>query len=247
VPPQTERAIHRHAFWLYGVLVGVSIKEALETSVAHLVNPGRLVEEARIFNLIISFPHPGTGRYPEIIRLTTFLVLIIRFYFGAAYFFGAAYESETAAKRFPVTNYAMDFVFGFVHFICFVILALLLDIHTTPVHWFPYLVGVILIYDVLWYASSFRRSTRSMLFWWTLVNLFTALISGLVYVIIDLGSHNPVRAETCAFYIVIAVSLLDIGMMMAKRPFFQPIGSLVPPDVPDEPSESPDPADPVPE
>jgi len=240
-----ERAIHKHAFWLYGVLVGVAIKEALETSIHHFVNPARIQEELAHLGQRISYPDSEIGLYPEIIRLTAFLVLIIRFYFGSAYFFGAAYQSRKAHKRFPITNYGMDFIFGFIHFVSFVILALLIDIHTTAIHGFPYLVGFILVYDIFWYVSSVRRSTKAMIFWWMIINLITALTAGLVYVLLE--RRNVITAEIWALWIVIGVSVLDIGMMMAKRPFFLPIGKLVPPDISDEPSDSPDPAEPIPE
>jgi hypothetical protein len=245
---ETHSAIHKHAFWLYGVLVGVAIKEALETGVAHIVSPDRLMQELHHVGAVINFPHGQVSGWPEIIRVIVFLVLIVRFYLGAAFYFGAVYQSETAKKKFPITNYAADFFSGFLHFVLFVILALLLDIHTTPIYYFPFLVGFILMWDVLWFATSTRRSTAKMIFWWMLANLFTALFSAVAYLIIELRNHDHLLAERCAFYLVILVSLLDIGLMMAKRPFFQPFGKWVPrDDLLDQPEVTPLPAEPVPE
>jgi hypothetical protein len=243
-----ESSIHKHAFWLYGVLVGIAIKEALEIGVAHLVNPERLLAETKLLALPFRFPDNEVGLAPEIIRLTVFLVLIVRFYFGSAFFFGAAYESPSAKIKFPITNYAADFIFGFFHFIAFVILALLIDIHTTPIHHFPYLVAFILIYDVLWYAASFRRSTVKMIFFWMAVNLVTALTAALTYVIIESHYQDVLRAERCAAWIVLVVSVIDIGLMMAKRPFFQPLGKWVPrDDILEPPPQTPDETHPIPE
>lgn len=186
--------------------------------------------------------------WPEIFRLTVFLVLIVRFYLGAAFYFGAVYEANTAKKKFPITNYAADFFSGFLHFVSFVMLALLIDIHTTPIYYFPFLVGFILVWDFFWFLSSMRRSTAKMIFPWMLVNVVTALFGAVTYLINQLNSHNHIRAERCAFYSVILVSLLDIGLMMAKRPFFQPLGKWFPrDDIIDQPEVTPSPAEPTPE
>jgi hypothetical protein len=245
---ESNRAIHKHAFWLYGVLVGVAIKEALETGVAHIVAPDRLMDEFHHMGVAFNYPHPETSGWPEIIRVVVFLVLIVRFYLGSAFYFGAVYQATRAREKFPITNYAADFFSGFLHFVLFVILALLLDIHTTPTYYFPFLVGFILMWDVLWFITSTRRSTANMIFWWMIANVITALVSAVTYLVIELVSKNHLRAERCAFYIVIFVSLLDIGLMMAKRPFFQPLGKWVPrDDVLSPPEVTPPPAEPLPE
>jgi hypothetical protein len=243
-----EKAINKHAFWLYGVLVGVAIKEALETSVSHFINPSRLSDELTHVGQRISFPHDQIGLYPEVIRLTAFLVLIVRFYLGSAFFYGAVYESETTTQNFTKTNYGADFIFGFMHFIIFVILALLIDIHTTPPHGFPYCVGLILIYDVFWYVSSLGRSTKELIFWWMIVNLITALVGAVVYLVFESKYSDMIKGEVIALWIVIGVSLLDIGLMMAKRPFFQSIGKMAPhDDMPTNPPTMPQPPDPTPD
>lgn len=241
----SEHPIHKHTFWLYGVLVGVSIKEALETSVSHLVNPDRIdLSHLEAFH---NFPHPSTGRYPEIMRLAVFLVLIIRFYLGTAYYFGVAYESRSSKVNYPVKNYGVDFMFGFFRFASFVVLALLMDIHTNPIHGFPYLVGFILLYDALWWVTSLKRSTKVLLFWWAAVNVITVLFGGFLYVIWDSGAQRPITAEVVAFWVVIIPSLFDIALMMVKRPFFRILRQLVPPDLEDDISETPDAAEPIPE
>lgn len=244
----TPRAIYKHGFWLYGVLVGVAIKEALETGVAHIVEPMRLMEELHHVGISPNFPHYEVSAWPEVIRVITFLLLVVRFYLGAAFYFGAVYESENAEKKFPVTNYGADFFSGFLHFVLFVILAQIIDIHTIPVYYFPSLVGFILIWDVLWFASSWRRSTAQVIFWWMLANVLTAALSTVAYLFLILWGKGFLQAERCALYLVIVVSLLDIGLMMAKRPFFQPMGKWVPrDDTLDAPSNTPPVTEPVPE
>jgi hypothetical protein len=222
-----QKAIHKHAFWLYGVVVGLAIKSALETSVPHLINPSRLSRELYRAGELVPFDHTHIS-YPEIVRLGVFLALIIRFYFGSAFFFGEAYEGDNAEQEYPKKNYGLDFIFGFLHFCLFFVLALTIDIHTSPVYWFPVLVGVILVYDLFWYGFSFTQDTSSLIFWWTVVNLLTALAAGLVYVLISGGTQNPLRAELWALWLVAIVSIVDIGLMMIKKPFFEPITRISP-------------------
>jgi hypothetical protein len=81
-----------------------------------------------------------------------------------------------------------------------------------------------------------------------LVNVLTALFGAVIYLIIKLSGHDDLRAERCAFYLVILVSLLDVGLMMAKRPFFQPLGKWVPrDDILNQPETTPTPAEPTPD
>lgn len=228
-------------------MVGVAIKEALETSVSHFISPDRLIAELNHLGEKINFPDSEIGLYPEAIRLTVFLALIVRFYFGSAYYFGAAYEASTSDRDYPTKNYGVDFVFGFIHFTSFVILALIIDIHTVPVHWFPHLVGFILVYDIFWYAFSFRQSTSKLVFWWMIVNLINASISAVVYLTIEYKYKDVIKAEIWALWIVIAVSVVDIGLMMMKKPFFHPLSKIAPHDAPPPTTDMPPPAEPVPD
>lgn len=172
-------------------------------------------------------PHPQLSVYPEVMRLFTALFLTIRFYLGAAFYFGLAHEAETAAQDFPKRNFGTDFVLGFFHFLGFVILALTINIHTPPMYAFPLAVGFILIYDVFWYLFTFRLDTSDLTKWWAIVNAATFVVGGFMYLLIERLTSDLVRAELYAFWLVLLVSLLDIGLMMQKKPFFQPIQDLI--------------------
>lgn len=222
-----QKAVHKHAFWLYGVLVGLAIKSALETSVPHLINPTRLIRELLRAGEHVPFQHTQLS-YPEVVRLGVFLALIIRFYFGSAFFYGEAYEIDTADEEYPKKNYGLDFVFGFLHFSIFFVLALTIDFHTSPVYWFPVLIGIILVYDLFWYAFSFTQDTSSLIFWWMVINLLTAFLGALVYIGILSWTSNLLKAELWALWLVAIVSIVDIGLMMMKKPFFEPITNLAP-------------------
>ena len=59
-----SEGLRRHSFWLYGVIVGLAIKDALETVVRHLISPPPgLLHDALL----------------ESTRLVVFLITIIQF------------------------------------------------------------------------------------------------------------------------------------------------------------------------
>ena len=224
----SDKVIHKHAFWLYGVLLGLAIKQAIETTIPHLISPERLPAQIARAGGIIHFPHPDTGFrdtgiYLEILRVTIVMALVIRFYLGSAYYYGKAYEASDADEKYPKKNYGVDFVFGFIHFLAFLILALTIDIHTAQIRWFPSVVGFILIYDFFWYASSFKQDTSELLVWWMMINGINALFSTVLYLIVERATDSVIKAEMWALIPVLIVSAFDIGWMMLDKPFFDPI------------------------
>lgn len=223
-----EKNIYKHAFWLYGVIIGLAIKEALEITIPHLINPSRLAMELAQNHQQFNFPHPQYSLYPELLRLTVFLALVIRFYLGSAYYFGTAYDADDADKKYQKKSYGVDFVFGFMHFIGFVVLALTIDIHTTPFQWFGYAVAFILLYDFVWYVFSYRQDTSDLIFWWMVVNGVNCLGSAVLYLIVERQTGDTIKAEIWALWPVLLVSGFDIGWMMIKRPFFELISEKAP-------------------
>jgi len=75
--------LHKHAFWLYGVIVGLAVKEALVSTVPDILTPTEPKWES-----IIDFS-----------RLVVFVFFITRFYLGSAYFF-----EESILVRTPPTT-----------------------------------------------------------------------------------------------------------------------------------------------
>src|SRR5258708_36586817 len=108
----TSEGLRKQSFWLYGVIVGLAIKESLETVVRHLISPP-----------------PGLlhDTLPESSRLLVFLFLIIQFYLGAVWYFDEVYENPETAKDYTDKNYAVDFLFGLIHFLFFFAWALSID------------------------------------------------------------------------------------------------------------------------
>jgi hypothetical protein len=195
------KELHKHAFWLYGVIVGLAIKESLESVTPHVFAP----------------PTSEIGVFPDLARLVVFLILIVRFYFGSALFFGSAYEAPETQGAFTNKNYALDFLFGFLHFFIFFLLAFSIDIHTKPVMLFPSLLAVILFFDTLWFVFCRKYDTRDLMVWWMVLNLVTLILSALVYLVADRLGASKTLAEQLAFIPIILASILDFAELVTSK------------------------------
>jgi hypothetical protein len=228
----THKPLQDHAFWLYGVLVGLAIKAGLEGTLPHIIQYAQLNE--LLTSQELTRKQSAYSFYPDLIRLMLLLFLVVRFYLGAAYFFSDVYskdnepltiESQGETNGVLVherTNYALDFISGFAHFLAFVILGLTIDVHTKPLYWFPVVVVFILLYDVIWWAFSIPyKKTRKIIKWWALVNAVNVAVSLVVFLTLLLLRFDEVIAEVWAYVLVFAVSAYDIGAMMKGRPYFE--------------------------
>ena len=209
-----DKAIYKHAFWLYGVIIGLAIKQALDSVLPHWINPG-----------VAPDLHPLHGKYLEWLRLFVFLFLAIRFYLGSAYYFGQVHESDSADKDFPHRSFGTDFVLGFLHFLGFIFLASAIHVHTgEPMRLFPLGIIFVLGFDGAWflYSLASKLDSRKLIKWWAIVNVGTGIICIAVYWPIQ-SWHGSMRAEMWVLWVVFVITLFDIGWMMARKPFFQPV------------------------
>jgi hypothetical protein len=214
---ESDKAVYKHAFWLYGVVIGLAIKDAIDSVVPHWINLSADVERA---------VHPPHGLYLEILRLFTFLFLAIRFYLGSAYYFGVVHESDGGSENFSNRSFGSDFVLGFLHFLGFVFLALTIKVHIgQPMRLFPLGIAYVLGYDVAWFLYSWasKLDTRRKIKWWAIINGGVAVICVALYLSVEKITGNSLRAEIWTLWLVFMVTLLDIGWMMRKRPFFAPV------------------------
>ena len=205
-----DKAIYKHAFWLYGVIIGLAIKQGFEAVVPHWIHgvPG--------------LSHENHGLHLEILRFFTFLFLTIRFYLGSAYYFGLVHESADADKEYPKRNFATDFVIGFLHFIGFVFLGLTISVHS-ELRLFPLAIVFILGYDLVWFFMTFKFDTSDIIKWWAFVNGVILAVCGFLYLGIERFTGSPQIAEIVALWLIFGSTLADIGWMMQKKPFFEPI------------------------
>lgn len=213
--PKTEakgapQSIHSQAFWLYSTIVALAIREALLGSVPFLIDPPE---------------NPVFSRFDVICRLATFLIVTVRFYLGSAFFFDVVHTNESAEHKFPDRKYNIDFLFGFFHFLCFFGWAFSIDIHTKPPVLFPILLGIILVYDLIWLLVARKISTKKLIKMWAKANAETFVGALILYLIIQtyLSYSNYdyeltlAGAEKGAFLVVVAVSLIDIASLVSEN------------------------------
>lgn len=233
--------IRKNAIWLFGVLVGLALKEALTAIVPHFLNPTDGVRGNHI---------------AEFWRLFVFVVVAVRFFFGATVYFDDAYErcdyvpKDAPVGTPPVSQYesksfGADFLFGFFHFVLFAALAMTLENHTA--HFgrhdlvrelsFIGLLCLILFYDVFWLLMNWKNSTYHLIKRWTALNFITIGCVLLVFLIVWLiyfwrgVGFNLHLAEAIALIPVLLASGVDIIELIMGKPivknFFTKTGGKI--------------------
>lgn len=233
MPTIIDENIRKQAFWLYGVIVGLAVKEALTRVLPHIFKENADQLERHL---------------PEIARLFIFLILCVRFYLGSTQYFDEAYEkihsveapaqtSENATPENEVTtpipenkykkkSFGLDFLIGFFHFIIFSALAL--SICYDESGWsneisyllFPSFLLIILLYDILWLLLNLKNDTFDLIKLWTFLNVVTVLTCAIVFGIVWLVYHvrgakfNYFVAEFWAFIPLLLLSALDLAELI---------------------------------
>ena len=151
-----------------------------------------------------------------LIRLVIFLLMITRFYLGAAIVFSLRIEKGEELRS------GIDLFVGLAHFLMFVAWATTLTLngnlwwHTSP---FLVFLGGILLYDVVWWLfSKFSRGRNPMLPKWTVLNAATLAIScGIYWVLVWCGIDRMAAEEWC-FLPAVICSLYDITKLLTGSP-----------------------------
>jgi hypothetical protein len=212
---------HNHAFWMYGVIVGLAIREALTRVVPHAVPlianalPGA-VDAAQLLPIQ---PH---HKALEAIRLITFLAVIIRFYLGAGIYFDEVYCADTAASMYPKPkNYGVDFLSGMIHFIFFFAWSETLIGHERFAHGlsgFLLVLGIILLYDIVWWIVSVKYSTKVTIRVWAVLNAGTFAIAYLILLFFNAFAwFTDNTNEILALVPVGIMTVFDFGEMFGKK------------------------------
>jgi hypothetical protein len=208
----------KHAIWIFGVLVGLAIKEAVTR-----VGPHLLTLEA----------NATRSMTPEFWRLIVFGLMIIRFYLGAAHLFddihagslvqreqsdGTLSVEERARLRTARRQFAVDFFSGLLHFTLFSVWSLTLEIHSLvpgnaePIpneNAFRYILLILLLYDVGWVIARGRPHPKKVPFW-MVVNVALAITSSALYYLLHHRfGWTSLDAEVPPLILVAAVSFLD--------------------------------------
>ncbi len=210
--------IRKNAFWLFGVIVGLAIKDAITGVVPHLYR-------TPLSNL---GPHS-----PELYRLATFLVLSIRFYLGAAAYFDEAYEAaESPDERRPIKkSYGLDFVFGITHFLLFYALAISINFdgdgiysQTISPYIFIGILVLILLYDTPWAIANWKNDTFELIKMWVVLNLITVGLSGIILIFLLWLWHPTfvyLDAEKWILLPVFVFSVIDVAELITGKRIFE--------------------------
>jgi hypothetical protein len=140
-----SEGLRKHSFWLYGLILGLSIKTALDIVGPHLIDPPHA-----------SYKDAGL----ETLRLCTFLLTSIQYYLGSVRFFDQYYEARPNLTPKESQGYAPDYLFGLAHFILFFGWSISIDTHRGHLRLFPILMVLVLTYHVLVLGQSRTRNLR---------------------------------------------------------------------------------------
>lgn len=222
--------LRKEALWLFGIMVGLALKEALTSVMPHLIDPP---DGFRINHL------------EELWRLLVFIVLAVRFYFGSAVYFHEAYArihplpegskpDAEPANRYSDKSFGTDFIFGFFHFVLFAITSLTLVNHTISfgkhdvLRQFSFigLICFILIYDVGWLLINKSNSTYHLIKQWAVLNMVTVMATVSIFtgyfVVCTIFAipFNFFAAEALALLAVFIASSVDIIELIMGKTIF---------------------------
>jgi hypothetical protein len=201
-----QEALHPQASWLYGVVVALAIREGLAQVIPQITSP---LHNGETWAITL-----------QIWRLTVFLFVLIRFFLGSVKYFDEIHHDPESSRRYQTKSYGLDFLVGLVHFILFFGWATTIaDVRhhelATGLSHFVKIGGVILLYDVVWFAVSWRYDTRREILPWTCINLITVLLCAAV--IFPPWPADAVLREQIAIPIVMFISLVDIVGLISNR------------------------------
>lgn len=188
--------------WLYGVIVGLAIRESLSGVIPQITSP-----KHDFATWILTL---------EALRLVVFLVTIIRFFLGSILYFS---EVHIVPKPF----YGIDFLVGIVHFVMFFAWATTItDVaHREPsgLSHFGTLGTAILLYDIVWLCACWKSPNRPEIMPWTIINAVTTVCCGFVFFIP--WGPDFVFKEQVAIIFVALVGTIDIAGMLSGRRFIE--------------------------
>lgn len=208
--------IHTHSFWLYSVIVGLSVEEALRHVLPHVGEISLSMGRNALSEISLEF-----------VRLALFLCLVVRFYLGAVRFFNLAHLCSTCDTDYPTKNYTIDFFFGLLHFSAFLALSLSIDAkqdHTIFLFWLSF----IILYDFVWLLACRRYDTFHLVKLWAFLNGLTFVL-GMVFYFVPrsifsyFGASELLAGYWCEVLFMLPVfffSFIDIREVFKAQPIF---------------------------
>lgn len=205
---------HTYAFWLYTVIVGLAIEDALGRVLPHVTDV--------VYNVFLNV---GQETAIQFFRLALFLLLIVRFFLGSVHYFNEFYLSSDSAEAYPTCDYKRDFFFGLIHFSAFLGLAQTIGTSLENKHFLLWLSGI-LLYDFVWWFGSIKLSTVAKIRLWAFINGITFALSVASYflvreILVRVQIETMARrfwCEAVAILVVGIISLVDIREVFKLKP-----------------------------
>lgn len=189
---------------MYGVIVGLSIKEALSRGIPPLLGQDVLPV--------------GTTLGTEALRVALFVLMIVRFYLGASVYFGEIVSPKV--KETPPDNetqVGLDFLVGLLHFLIFAAWSMTIVDPSTTFQGMSFFLGglfIILLYDLAWFlAKKILGHPTGRMKIWTIANFGTAVAVLLIFLLS--------RSEAWAFLPVAFVSVIDLAEIVSGEPYIK--------------------------
>jgi hypothetical protein len=203
--------LQKQAVWLFGVLTGVAIKEVITRFHAELVSRGEL-----------------WGGVLLTARLVLFLMVCLRFYFGAVQYFTAVYARSVPTNELQL-RFGTDLIFGLFHlgFVC--LCGLSVNLLDRLWQSFPASLIAVLMCDVLWYiwsASDTRKAIRVRVLVNTVTAAFAAIAFGATALAfmyfanearVELTQGQGVICEVATYVPVIWASVAELRRLIQGR------------------------------
>ncbi len=190
--------VRKEAFWLYGVIVGLAVREALTITVPHFALKSQVV--AWMVRL-------------EAWRLVVFLAVIVRFYLGSATYFDKVYDNPETADSVPKKNYSLDYILGFLNFLMFFGWSATIPVPDRlmlGISQYLWFLTAIILFDAVWLIVSWKYDSTKFIKGWVFYNVSTFLICALIFAVTEGISGNSVLAEELAFPFILLISAVDI-------------------------------------
>lgn len=194
---------HTHVFWFLGVLVALGVDNAATPVVGHFLP---LPAEVWPYGL-------------EALRLAVFLVVSVRFLFGAAVHFDEVRGNETPG------SYGVDLLSAFFHF--FLLFAWSLTIEAggderDGTSAFLVLLFCFIGYDLVWMFLC-RGNTTPRAKRWAVLNVLTLLVALLPFLAAKAAGAPPHWEETPPILIILLASFIDLAEMTSGKSYLIPM------------------------
>lgn len=97
--------------------------------------------------------------------------------------------------------------------------SILATVPVVPAAMFPATLGIILLFDLLWFATCHNYDSGKRIQLWAYGNLFNVILSALIDICIS-AAGRPAVGEVLCYIAVLLLSVADIADFVSKKQVF---------------------------